>query len=335
MDYAKWDKVKFESSDEEEPAEFPRQRPIGGGGKRAPLFVTLAPGDNGAGLNQVFWGHPSQTLEQMPATFLPWTEDVIGWGIQTGPEEDEMAGMRRVLTTQMIYGPLASGNKPPYPEDQFSQYLRDKWLARHEEYRASEQRKQLRKSDFILKIQLDLLPSDSFPSNKKRPPLHWRRIRVSGSLTLRVLADKVLLPAMGYTRNYHMHTYFGNCVQGAWATIAKCSSIDAMHLSTGRGTWGSLALDDTKYLLCDFVREPAHFMEFVYDLGDSWSHLITVEAIVPPEESNGAVQVIDGYGCWHAKSVSRYCGKQSGPTKGFDSLEFARAKNPKMGSCQI
>ena len=48
---------------------------------------------------------------------------------------------------------------------------------------------------------------------KTMRPRVWRSVRVSGGLTLHALHDKVLIPALGWTRNLHAYTF--TCVNEA------------------------------------------------------------------------------------------------------------------------
>jgi hypothetical protein len=76
--------------------------------------------------------------------------------------------------------------------------LRRKWETKHALYVASAERKALRRSDFVLRM--ELMEEDEFIGKRTR---HFREFKVSGGLTLRALADKVLVPVFGYTSTIH------------------------------------------------------------------------------------------------------------------------------------
>jgi hypothetical protein len=60
----------------------------------------------------------------------------------------------------------------------------------------------------------------------------WRRLRVSGGISLRALQDKVLAPALGWCRNYHCYVFtdrtdgaqFGPKDSGSIDLVRPCAS---------------------------------------------------------------------------------------------------------------
>ncbi|KAG9051596.1 hypothetical protein FS837_004106 [Tulasnella sp. UAMH 9824] len=148
-----------------------------------PRFVTLHPRDNGFGLSKAFWEHPD--------TFMP-KADRDGrfrrWGLSPDTENEEHepaegfdipAAMMRTMTTGDMYFNI------PSPEKQFIKQLEALDTA------------ELERSDYILKITLTGEESVKV----------WRRGKVSGGLSLAVLADKIITPLMGWTQNYHAHIW--------------------------------------------------------------------------------------------------------------------------------
>jgi hypothetical protein len=100
-----------------------------------------------------------------------------------------------------------------------------------------------------------------------RPPI-WRRILVPSDVTLARL-HRVIQEAMGWV-DYHLHQF-----------------------ETGGVTYGDLSLNEDG-MLDDVVNErttrlfrvapsPKNRLLYLYDFGDSWEHIILVEAVLPPE----------------------------------------------------
>ena len=96
-----------------------------------------------------------------------------------------------------------------------------------------------------------------------RPPI-WRRIQVSGDVTLAKL-HRILQEVMGWTDS-HLHHFFINDVRYA-----------VPHPDDWEET-----LNEARYKLRDLAEERAKFT-YEYDFGDSWEHDILVEKIAPPE----------------------------------------------------
>ncbi len=86
-----------------------------------------------------------------------------------------------------------------------------------------------------------------------------RTVRCSLGITLRVVADKILIPAVGFVRNYHCWVFTAISYNGAIAVPVESQSIDMMHLST----YGEAALDDREVQLCCFLRKEGDVMTWV------------------------------------------------------------------------
>jgi hypothetical protein len=99
-----------------------------------------------------------------------------------------------------------------------------------------------------------------------RPPI-WRRIQVSGDITLAEL-HLVLQAAMGWS-NSHLHQFkVGRSYYGK-------PSID--H-------FGDLNLkDESKARLDKILSKPKQKMVYEYDFGDGWEHEILLEKVLQPE----------------------------------------------------
>lgn len=99
-----------------------------------------------------------------------------------------------------------------------------------------------------------------------RPPI-WRRIQVTGDITLRGLHQIVQI-AMGWT-GHHLHMF---TIEGEdYGEPDPEFDLTPMH-------------DDKRVKLSKVVdREKARFA-YTYDFGDGWDHSLLVEKILPPQE---------------------------------------------------
>ena len=195
------------------------------------------------------------------------------WGALTGADGTHF--MFRKMVTQSLYG----FDDPP--ELQFTRRL----VAQREDLlRVQRADARLSRScgrDLVIRVEL--------LSDRHDVPAVWRRIRVSGRMPLCVLHDKVLAPAMGWTRHYHGY-YFTEVPGGALFGPERSGALDAMHIDHHGFVW----VDDTGVLLGELVRGAGDRLLYTYDLGDCWQHLLTVEEAVRLEESNGATQLLAG-----------------------------------------
>ncbi|KAJ7258743.1 MM3350-like domain-containing protein [Mycena haematopus] len=143
--------------------------------------------------------------------------------------------------------------------------------------------------DFVLAVRLRSTESASTTSC-----LMWRRIKVAGATKLSVFQDKILAPALGWTRNYHGYLFVDDS-DGAQFGAAGASHIDLMFLKDNGYTY----LDDHDFSLADVLPGPNSekpAFHYIYDLGDYWFHDIYVEKIIPAAESDGKVVLLAGGG---------------------------------------
>ena len=141
--------------------------------------------------------------------------------------------------------------------------------------------------DFTFRVALQ---ESKWDDQEVSPPT-WRRLRCSGGITLRALADKVLSPAMGWCRNFHFYM-FTDRSDGAQFGAPDSGAIDQMHL----GYNGWLVMDDQDVRLAELLQTPGEALNYLYDLGDGWSHKLTLEAVADAASSTGACELLDGGG---------------------------------------
>jgi hypothetical protein len=108
-----------------------------------------------------------------------------------------------------------------------------------------------------------------------RPPI-WRRLRVSGSMTLADLHE-VLQIALGWT-NRHLHLFrAGGRIYGDPSLELETTLVDERHTPVGA-----------------LLQRPGERIHYEYDLGDSWIHLIQVEELAPASAEAPAAVCLGG-----------------------------------------
>lgn len=108
-----------------------------------------------------------------------------------------------------------------------------------------------------------------------RPPI-WRRVQISGSLSLARLHD-VIQTAFGWTDS-HLHQFV---VAGRF--FGQPDDFDDDDL-----------LDERKATLREALGRATKRFRYVYDFGDDWVHSIVVEKILARDSESGRPQCLDG-----------------------------------------
>jgi len=113
-------------------------------------------------------------------------------------------------------------------------------------------------------------------------PNIWRRVRIPAFLSLEILHDKVLCPVIGWKRNYHTYLFVRpnrvNRLLGYAPSDTR--AVDRMHFSAKPG--GKQLVDAAKVYIGDLLLKQGDVIRYTYDLGDTWTHEIRLEEIVPP-----------------------------------------------------
>ena len=99
------------------------------------------------------------------------------------------------------------------------------------------------------------------------PPI-WRRLLLRSDTTLAQFHD-ILQVAMGWG-NSHLHQF-----------IVRGEYYGPRELSMG---WGPPVKDENKVKLSRIVAGEKSKFDYDYDMGDSWTHTILVEKVLPVEE---------------------------------------------------
>jgi len=136
-----------------------------------------------------------------------------------------------------------------------------------------------------------------------KPPI-WRRIVVP-DCTLATL-DEYVQNAMGWSGGH-----------------LACFEIDGVSYSAPHPFTGEL-LEDTEdgrnYAIGQLVQQGTKKLNYCYDFGDSWEHVVAIEKIVPPDKAPGRPTCTDG---------ARACPPEDcGGVWGYEELLEA-LKNPK------
>jgi hypothetical protein len=137
---------------------------------------------------------------------------------------------------------------------------------------------------YTLHIQLEPLQLD--------PPI-WRRIRVSGDCTLRKL-HHFIQAAFGW-HSSHLHEFDKG--------LTRYMPLDAEFMDDDE------ALDDRKFKLRRILKEGDR-LRYLYDFGDSWQHVIAVEAVEPCDLTGSWCEVLDGARACPPEDVGGVAGYQ-------------------------
>lgn len=118
---------------------------------------------------------------------------------------------------------------------------------------------------YVLHVQLD----------EVQPPI-WRRIVVEEDTKLPRLS-RILEAAMGW-QGYHLHDF----EVGDGVTFAP-PDLETDH-----------AIDERRVTVKQILPRVGSSLVWQYDFGDSWHHVVTVEALNEPDDETRYPQVIDG-----------------------------------------
>ncbi|PPQ73856.1 hypothetical protein CVT24_012246 [Panaeolus cyanescens] len=225
-----------------------------------PKFVKFAPGDRGDHLPDIFFEDP-RVHKPKPGPL----GQIHAWGLL--PQ----------MTTQSLY----AFGRHVRPERQFMEVIIDR------------KKKELKKHDFNGLEKCDVICKIFLTGmlDKHGNPRIWRRFKVSAGISLQALQDKVVAPLMGWVRNLHCYT-FTDFRDGALFGPEHSSSIDVAH----KAQVGYEYLPDDRYKFAHLFSKEGDEVGYLYDFGDKWFHQINIEKIIPPEQSTGAVEVLEGKG---------------------------------------
>jgi hypothetical protein len=114
------------------------------------------------------------------------------------------------------------------------------------------------------------------------PPV-WRKVALDGDMTLRTL-HHVIQAAFGWT-DAHLHEFVVE--EQTYSMLDNDNVLDMIE------ELDQIPSDDRKAKLQRLVY-PGQTFTYLYDFGDSWSHVIKVETIESRMQKIGAAYIIDG-----------------------------------------
>ncbi|KAJ6622701.1 MM3350-like domain-containing protein [Mycena sp. CBHHK59/15] len=245
-------------------------------------FVKFLPQDDLEAIHPVYLSDPYNFVPRRHQT-----GEMLGWGIVELDNSVQLSLMETIqrrmkqdgAAVYMYHGQLK-------PQVQFINTLMDRKKAKI----AASRDPQRESCDYILSVRLRD-PQPATPTSA----IMWRKIKVSGATRLSTFQDKILTPALGWTRNYHGYLFVDDS-DGAQYGADGGSHVDLIHLHDNGHTY----LDDHEFTLADVFgtsvndKKPAFL--YIYDLGDYWLHDIYINVILPPAESDGKVALLAGEG---------------------------------------
>jgi hypothetical protein len=204
-------------------------------------------------------------------------DSYIKWAMPEDETIDQMAVMTRMLKGQFLYGGFAN---PPldYPEIQLQRMFAAPVVRELKTRTQTQAHRNLCTKIFVFKIELvpyhttEQWDSETQTLDDNSAPV-FRIVSCFGGMTLDNLHDRVLGPAMGFTRHYHSYRFIAR-QNGASFGPQNSGAIDSMHTET------DYDLDDTKYCLAHVLRNTGDKLSYIYDMGDNWKHRIVLQNIV-------------------------------------------------------
>lgn len=111
--------------------------------------------------------------------------------------------------------------------------------------------------------------------NGTKPPV-WRRFLVNDSITFAKF-HWVIQTVMGWT-NSHLHEF----------------SVNGMQIGEPHEDYDHELTDSKKIRLNELLKPEKQKFRYLYDFGDSWDHIITVEKIIEKDGTPKTFECIDG-----------------------------------------
>ncbi|MDD3012907.1 MAG: plasmid pRiA4b ORF-3 family protein [Candidatus Gastranaerophilales bacterium] len=116
-------------------------------------------------------------------------------------------------------------------------------------------------------------------------PKIWRTFQVEASTTFNKL-HKIIQKVMGW-EDYHMYDF----------KVGKTNIVDSRDEDIGFLSLmeeGPKEIKANKAKLSDFIEKKSQKFSYMYDMGDSWEHILTVKKIFEAEDTENFPVVIDG-----------------------------------------
>eukprot|EP01104_Vermistella_antarctica_P020311 TRINITY_DN864_c0_g1_i2.p1 TRINITY_DN864_c0_g1~~TRINITY_DN864_c0_g1_i2.p1 ORF type:complete len:444 (+),score=88.20 TRINITY_DN864_c0_g1_i2:48-1334(+) len=260
--------------------------------------------------------YPSVIRKQDPAVWVPpapGPKGVVAWQLvdddDDSDEDDGMDDLSRMMGGVMA-GNLYINKLSPY--EQFCEVLEERKLKALKSNEAIQEL--INTKSFVLNIRLAFCED-----------YVWRRFRVPAHCSLDKLHDQIITPIMGYARAYHGYVFMDRKDGAVFGPKKYSGYIDMMHV----GMHYHYVADDRKVPLAFVVQKAGDLLQYCYDLGDQWEHMITVEEVVSSDECQTAVELIDGRGAPPPEDSNGL--KSKGPRAYRQLLEICK-KTPKSAA---
>lgn len=189
-----------------------------------------------------------------------WATPQHDWGLEQH---------QRKLNAGMIYNKFLNGAIPDSPDIQLYKMFAAPLKRALAQRSKTLQHRELQQKIYVMKFSLAPCASsfgDCYIARANEKCVRvWRLITCYGETQLDTLHDRILGPAMGWTRHYHSYKFVVP-TSGACFGPQNSDAIDQMHAQK----W--YMLDARKYQLCHVLREPGQKLAYCYDLGDQWIH---------------------------------------------------------------
>jgi hypothetical protein len=160
-------------------------------------------------------------------------------------------------------------------------------------------------------------------SLKGSKPLIWRRLEVAADIRLSDLHD-VIQTAMGWF-DCHLHHFAQQRIFYSPRNAPDGTPLDGFD-----------DFDEAKFKLHQLLKNPKQSIEYLYDMGDSWRHAVTLEKILEPQpdknyplcsKGSGACPPEDCGGIWGYQELLKILSDPSHPEY-EDMLEWNGEINP-------
>ncbi|KAL7544911.1 hypothetical protein ACHAWF_008280 [Thalassiosira exigua] len=203
--------------------------------------------------------------------------------------------------------------------------------------------------DLIVLITL-VLDESSAKGNTLDPPV-WRKIKVSSSINLELLHDKVIAPVVGWTRNYHTYyfrkgdVYYTQKDSDA-ADASAWLSPSLMPRGHDKFHGARNGSDPESATLGMLLKDVGDTCIYNYDLGDGWKHRLEMVKVLSEEESDGKIDLIggemrcppeDGDGCeaYQEEILDLYNELKENPKDNKTARKLAKACFERRGAMNV
>lgn len=192
-----------------------------------------------------------------------------------GSSNPGMMKMVAMMSNQFIYsGPGA----PKNPEVQIRMMFASPIVRQMKEFSKTPRFEELGKKIYVIKVELAPVHTsekDDFDDRIEDKVRCWRLLTCYGDTNLDSLHDQILAPAMGWRRHFHAYKFLVPS-NGACFAPKTSDARDLMH----EYTRGNYNLNSQEYDLRHVLLKEGQRLAYIYDLGDSWKHTLTLVALV-------------------------------------------------------